>query len=142
MGQHQPDRCLPDTAPQGVTFCLALPCETLLTQPGERDAKNFFPTGLREALSLIPHLEVRGLIPNSCGREKGEQAALLSYHCQSSQLFSSGHMQLWSTLLGRKVPGRLPCCLVLFLSRGLSYGEDPFAQRLHSLGSLPFSGVV
>lgn len=112
-----------------------MPHEILLTQPGERNAKNFFPTGLQEALSLIPHLEVRGLIPDFCGREKGEQTALLSYHCQSRQLFSTGHIQLWSTLLGRKMPGRLPCCLVLFLSRGLSSGEDPFAQKL--LGTTP-----
>lgn len=34
VGQHQH---LQDTAPQGVMLCLALPPETLLTQPGERE---------------------------------------------------------------------------------------------------------
>lgn len=54
----------PVTTLQGVTLCLALPHEILLTQPGERNAKNFFSTGFQAALSLIPHLEVRGFIPN------------------------------------------------------------------------------
>lgn len=38
---------------------------------------------------MMSHLEVRGLIPNFCGKEKGEQTALLSYYCQ---LFSMGHI--------------------------------------------------
>lgn len=73
---------------------------------------------------------------SSAGACAGEVqvVALLGHHHLPSRLFSTGHMQLQSALLGRKVPGRLPRWLLRTRGRGLSCDKDAFAQDCPCLG--------
>lgn len=148
-GQHQPER-LP--AGRSTPGWHAQPCQASPSLPSlgrERCKKLCFSASLHEAPSLIPHLEARVCIPNSRGRAKrGEQAASLIHHCHSSQLFSTGRVQLRSTLLGKKVPRKLLRCLLCSSVKELSCDEDPLCPEAagdthgtQSLGSLPFSGA-
>lgn len=114
-----PSACLQDAAPRVSRS--AWPCHGSPSHPAGvgRDAKNWAFPQVHEATSLIPHLDGRGAYPEFPWQGKrGEQSALLSHHCHTSQLFSTGPMQLQRILHGKKVPRRLPTLFALFLGGG------------------------